>query len=44
MVKAVIIGLNEWGKWGLWEIGQYFDCANLERYLDLLHHLKGQRE
>lgn len=32
------------GKWGLWEIGQYFDCANLERYLDLLSHLKGKHE
>ena len=73
MVKAIIVGLNEWdkftlpmlnsakkndpelklylvnmalarGRWGLWEIGCYFDCANLERYLDLLGYLKGRHE
>lgn len=32
------------GRWGLWEIGCYFDCANLERYLDLLGYLKGRHE
>ena len=32
------------GKWGLWEIGHYFDCANLDRYLDLLRYLKGKHE
>lgn len=30
--------------WGTWQIGRYYDCANMQRYMELLDHLKGRKD